>query len=254
MPLATRYINRALALDTALAEAHASRGFIATFYDWDWPNARREFAKAIELDPRNPSAHLWRAWYYFATDSVDAAVREGHEALAIEPFSLLLNTRMVSFLYYAHRYDDALAQAQKTLELDSTYFHINIERARVLALLGRCNEAVDALARAPVIALGPMHQAIRGFTYAKCGRRADVVAELQHLRSMASKGELVSHYALAAVHAGLGDRDAAFAELESAYDERAWSMLLLNHEPGFDNLRGDPRFAPLARRIGLETH
>ncbi|HUQ20594.1 MAG TPA: protein kinase [Gemmatimonadaceae bacterium] len=252
MPMAIRYIDRALALDSTLAEAHASRGFITTFYDWDWRNARDEFAKAIDLDPRNPSAHLWRAWYYFATDSVDAAIREGREALAIEPFSLLLNTRLVSFLYYAHRYNEALAQAQKTLELDSTYFHINIERARVLAMLGRCNDAMNALARSPV-ALGPMHQAIRGFTYAKCGRRADVVAELQHLRNMRSRGELVSHYALAAVHAGLGDSDAAFAELELAYDEHAWCMSLLNYEPAFDNIRGDPRFAALARRVGLKT-
>jgi serine/threonine-protein kinase len=252
MPLAKRYIDRALALDSTLAEAHASMGFIATFYDWDWPIARREFARAIALDPRNPSAHLWRAWYYFATDSVDAAIREGQEALAIEPFSLLLNTRMVSFLYYAHRYKDALAQAQKTLELDSTYFHINIERARVLSFLGRCNDAVDALARAPAVALGPMHQAIRGFTYSTCGRRGDVVTELQNLQSIASKGELVSHYALAAAHAGLGDKDAAFAELDSAYDERAWSMILMNREPAFDSIRSDPRFTALARKVGLK--
>jgi serine/threonine-protein kinase len=253
MPIATRYINRALALDSTLAEAYASRGFISTFYDWDWARAGRDFAKAIELDPRNPSGHLWRAWYYFATDSVDAAIREGREALAIEPFSLLLNTRLVSFLYYAHRYDEARVQAKKTLELDSTYFHINIESARVLAMLGRCDEAANALARAPGIALGPMHQAIRGFTYAKCGRRNDVVAELERLRNMASKGELVSHYALAAAHAGLGNTDAAVAELDSAYEERAWSMLLLKHEPAFDNLRGDPRFVRLMRKVGLST-
>jgi hypothetical protein len=120
-------------------------------------------------------------------------------------------------------------------------------------MLGRCDEAANALARAPGIALGPMHQAIRGFTYAKCGRRNDVVAELERLRNMASKGELVSHYALAAAHVGLGNTDAAVAELDSAYEERAWSMLLLKHEPAFDNLRGDPRFVRLMRKVGLST-
>jgi serine/threonine-protein kinase len=249
MPLAIRYIDRALALDNTLAEAHASRGFIATFYEWDWRKAGREFERAIALDPRNSSAHLWRAWYFIATDSLDASIREGRAALAIEPFSLLTNTRMVSFLYYANRYKEGLQQSQKTVELDSTYFHIDIERARVLALLGMCDEAVLALSRAPNVQLGPMHQAIRGSTYARCGRRSEALAELSRLLDQARGGGIVSHYALAAVHAGLGNKEAAFTELNSAYDERAWSMILLNHEPAFDNLRGDARFARLTRKV-----
>lgn len=249
MPMAIRYVDRALALDSMLGEAHASRGFIATFYEWDWPKAGREFAKAIALDPRNPSAHLWRAWYFIATDSLDASIREGRAALAIEPFSLLLNTRMVSFLYYANHYREALQQSQKTMELDSTYFHIEIERARVLALLRRCDEAIGALSRAPNVQLGPMHQAIRGFTYARCGRHSDALAELTRLIDQERRGGIVSHYALAAVHAGLGEKEAAFAELDSAYAERAWSMLLLKHEPAFDNLRSDPRFARLTKKV-----
>ncbi|MEO5589581.1 MAG: protein kinase, partial [Gemmatimonadaceae bacterium] len=99
MPMATKYVERALSLDSSLVEAHASRAFIATFYEWDWPRAGREFEKAIALDPRFPWAHLWKGWYFMATDSIDAGVREAGLALSIEPFALLTNTRMVSFLY-----------------------------------------------------------------------------------------------------------------------------------------------------------
>lgn len=249
MPTAIRYVDRAIALDSTLADAHASRGFIATFYEWDWPLARREFARAIALDQQNASAQLWRAWYFLAMDSVDATVRAGRAALAIEPFSLLVNTRMVSFLYFTHNYKAALQQAQKTLELDSTYMHINIERARVLAYLNKCDDAMLAISRAPRVQLGPMHQAIRATVYGKCGLRTEASAELNRLASEAKDGVIVSHYAWAAAHAALGNKDLAFKELEAAYEERAWSMALLNHEPLFDGLRDDPRFARLTKKV-----
>ncbi len=184
-----------------------------------------------------------------ATDSIDAGVREAGLALAIEPFALLTNTRMVSFLYYGRRYEEALQQAQKTIELDSTYFHIDIEGARVFVELRRCEEAVAAISRAANVT-GPIHQGIRGYTYAKCGRRPEAVAELNRLLDDAKAGGNVSHYALAVIHAGLGSKDAAFAELESAYAERAWSMLLLKRDPAFDSLRGNPRFRAARTKSG----
>lgn len=251
MPTAMKYVDRALALDSTLVEARSSRAFIATFYQWDWLRAGREFQKAIALDPGYPSAHLWRVWYYLATDSVDAGIREAEAALALEPFLPLLNIRKVSFLYYARRYDDALKQAQRTFELDSTFFHLEVERARVLVELRRCDEALSALARAP-LQTGAMTQSIKGYVYARCGRRAEAVAELNYLLAQSRAGKYVSHYSLAVIQAGLGNTDAAFAELESAYTERAWGMFLLNLEPAFDSLRGDPRFAVLVTKVGLK--
>ncbi len=250
VPTATRYVDRALALDSTLVEAHSARAFIATFYEWDWPRAGQEFRKAVALDPGYPSAHLWRVWYYMATDSADAGMREAQRALALEPFLPLINIRMISFLYYTRRYDEALKQAQKTFELDSTFFHLEVERARVLAELRRCDEALSALARAPE-QTGAMTQGIKGYVYARCGRRAEAVAELNYLLAQSRAGKYVSHYSLAVIQAGLGNTNAALAELESAYTERAWSMILLKREPAFDGLRSDARFARLARRVGL---
>ncbi len=250
MPIARGYVDRALALDSTLVEAHSSRAFIATVYEWDWPRAGREFREAVALDPLHPSARLWRAWYLMAIDSVAAGIREGEQALAIEPFLLLSNTRLVSFLYYGRRYREALQQAQKTLELDSTYFQIEIERARVLVELKRCDEALDALSRAPRLT-GSMFQGVRGYTYARCGRRAEAVSELNRLLAESRAGIIVSHYSLAVVQAGLGNSDAALAELESAFAERAFGMFLLKREPAFDALRGDERFTRLMRKVGL---
>ena len=252
MPTARNYSARALALDSTLVEAHSSRAFIATFYEWDWSIADRSFRKAVELDPLYPSAHLWRAWYFMATDSIDAGIREARLALALEPFVPLTNTRLISFLYYSRKYEHALQQAQKTIELDSTFFQVNIERARVLAELRRCDEAVAALARAPHQTAAIL-QGLRGYTYARCGQRVEAQAELNRLLAQSRRGQYVSHYALAVIHAGRGDKEAAFAELDSAYTERAWAMFLLKLEPAFDILRSDPRFARLVKKVGLRS-
>jgi hypothetical protein len=93
----------------------------------------------------------------------------------------------------------------------------------------------------------------RGYTYAKCGRRSDALSELDHLTAEAKSGKYVSHYALAVVHAALGNNDAAFTELDKALGERSWCMFLIEIEPAFDGLRKDARFAALARKIGLAS-
>jgi len=250
MPQAKLYDDRALALDSTLVEAHSSRAFIATFYEWDWPVAGREFAKAEQIDRSYPSAHLWRAWYLMAVDSVDAGIREAEAALSLEPFVVLTNTRLISLLFYARRYNDALKQAQKTFELDSTFFQLANERARVLVELGRCDEALVLLAHTPV-QTPAMLQGVRGYAYAKCGRQSDALAELNHLLTERRAGKYISHYSLAVIYAGLGNNQAALTELEQAYTERAWTLFMLRLEPAFDGLRNDARFAQLVKNMRM---
>lgn len=96
-----------------------------------------------------------------------------------------------------------------------------------------------------------MLQGVRGYVYAKCGRRNDAVAELNHLLSERKAGKYISHYSLAVIHAGLGDKQSAFTELEQAYAERAWTMFLIRLEPAFDGLRNDERFTQLMKSMGL---
>ncbi|HEX6573384.1 MAG TPA: protein kinase [Gemmatimonadaceae bacterium] len=252
MPLARQYADRALALDSTLAEAHSSRAFVATFYEWDWNTSGREFAKALALDPSYASTHLWRAWYLLARDSANATIAEAQNALAVEPFVVLTNTRLISLLYYTRRYDAALRQAQKTHELDSTFFQLGAERARVLADLHRCPEALREISRVPP-QTPAMLGGTRGYTYARCGRRAEAINELKSLAAQAKSGKYTSHYALAVVQAALGNKDAALAELNSAVTERSWCMFLLEVEPAFDGLKGDPRFARLVRQVGLRS-
>ncbi|PYP56819.1 MAG: hypothetical protein DMD40_09705 [Gemmatimonadetes bacterium] len=243
---------RALALDGTLAEAHTSLGFMALFYDWDWAAAGREFDRALALDPGYPDAHLFHGWYFVATNRMDDAIREVQNAVTLDPFSSVNNARLASMLFLARRYDAALVQSRRVLELDSLFQGpaTRAELARAYLWLGRCAESLAELEGKPVfstIAWG----GFLGYAYAKCGRRAQALAELDRLGAVAREGRYVSHYALAMIHVGLGDNERALAELDSAYVERPWTMFTLRVDPTFDGLRADPRFERLLKRVGL---
>jgi hypothetical protein len=116
--------------------------------------------------------------------------------------------------------------------------------------MGRCAEALAVLEQSVDQPAGIL-RGTRGYTYAKCGRRPQAIAELERLRSLARGGKYVSHYGLAVIEAGLGDTEQAIAELEKGYTERVWAMYMIRLEPAFAGLRSDPRFAALVRKVGL---
>ena len=245
---AKEYASRAVALDSTLAEAHVSLGFIALFYEWDWARAGRELETALRLDNGKASAHLFHGWYYMATDSLSAGIAEGRQAVDLEPLSALNNTRLVGFLFYGKRYAEALEKGREAFERDSSYSTLRQELARIYVELGQCSEAIAVLQASVdqhVAAIG----GIRGYTYARCGRRAQAVAELQRLRAEGRATGHVSPYSLAVIDAGLGNTDDAIAELERAYKERVWAMYMIRLEPAFVVLRSDPRFVALVRKM-----
>jgi len=148
--------------------------------------------------------------------------------------------------------DEALAQSRRIMELDSMFQgHVGrAELAHAYLWLGRCAESLAALEGRPGGAV-PVWSGLLGYTYARCGRRAQALAELDRLGAEARQGRFVSHLALAMIHAGLGDNERALAELDSAYVERAWAMFTLRVDPAFDGLRADPRFSRLLKKVGL---
>jgi TolB-like protein/Tfp pilus assembly protein PilF len=245
---AKEYAARALALDSTLVEVHASLAFIALFFDGDWPTAGRELETALRLDDRYAPAHLFHAWYFVATDSANAAIAEGRRAVDLDPFSALNNTRLVSFLFLGGHYAEALEQARKTLERDPNFSGLRQELARVYTQLGRCGEALAVLEHTvdqPVSLL----RGVRGYTYAKCDRRPQALAELDHLRGQVRDGDYAAHYPLALIEAGLGHKEQAIAELEKASAGRQ-SIVAIRLEPAFAGLRSDVRFIALVRRMG----
>ena len=111
--------QRAVALDSTLAEAHTSLGIIAVFHDWDWATAAREFDRSLALDPTESRTHLFHAWYYRAVGRLDDALGELRSAQRLDPMSPIINARVAVILRVMRRYDEATAVAHQAIDLDS---------------------------------------------------------------------------------------------------------------------------------------
>src|ERR1700730_8946376 len=118
-PKAKAAASKALEIDDSMAEPHASLGFVKLLYDWDPGEAELEFRRAIELDWNYPTGHHWYAYDLAAMGRMDEALREIRRALELDPLSIIINADMGQLLFFAHRYDEALVQCQKTIDLDS---------------------------------------------------------------------------------------------------------------------------------------
>lgn len=241
--------ERALLLDSTLAEAHTSLGIISLYNDWNWPSAEQELRRAIALDPQYAPAHLFHAWYYLVTGSAEEALREVRRARDLDPLSVIVNTRIATVLYYLRRYDEAVNQLRRTLELDSTNALAHAELARAALQAKRCDEAIAAARFVPRSLANP-EGAARGYVLALCGRRDDALRVLSEVKQQAQR-EYVIPTKVATFYAALGDRDSMFAWLERGYAERDAFLVFLKLEPLYDQVRTDPRFTGLVKRVGL---
>src|SRR5882724_6574690 len=121
MPKARAAALKALEIDETLSEAHSSLGLIKMFYEWDWPGAQEEFARAIEINPNNALAHQRFGLYFDLLGRADEAIRELRIALEIDPLSLQISQSLALAFLLAHDYQRALEEIHRTLEMDGNY-------------------------------------------------------------------------------------------------------------------------------------
>jgi TolB-like protein/Tfp pilus assembly protein PilF len=243
---------KALALDKDLAEAHVSLGYSALVYDWNYPEAEKEFRKAIELRPDYATAHQYYAYYLTAMGDIDQAIAERQRAVSIEPRSPLLNAALGEAYYEAHRFSDSIGPNQQALSIDPRY-------AIAIINIGRANEQMRMYPQAQqyyqsILAFAPHEPALLallGHLYAVTGRQAaarEIISQLQQL----SGSQYVPSLYVALIYIGLGEKDEAFAWLDKAYAERCDFLVYLPTDPMADPLRSDPRFLALLGRLGLK--
>jgi serine/threonine protein kinase/TolB-like protein/Tfp pilus assembly protein PilF len=255
MPKAKEAARKALGIDDTLAEAHTTLGRVLTVDDWDWSGAKKEFQRAIELNPRYPEAHQLYGGYWQAMGRSDESLAERKLAQELDPLSLVMNFELAQALYFARKYDQAIEQFQKNLELDPSFPPFYAIAPAAYEQKGMYEEAMTGFQKAMTVIRGPqgrsMSMAGLGHVYAISGKKEEARAELDELKRLAQQ-EFVPAGAIALIYAGLGEKDQAFAWLEKAYDEHEFEMAWLKVEPRWDGLRSDPRFADLLRRMGLQ--
>jgi TolB-like protein/DNA-binding winged helix-turn-helix (wHTH) protein len=249
LPQAEQAAIRALELDPALAEAHTSLAIAKFTNDWDWSGAEHEFTQAITLNPNYATGHHWYSHYLVAMGRLDEAVSELERARELDPFSISINAFLGITLYSARRYDDALRQFRRGLEMhpDRAEFYDGIanvyEQRKMFA---------DAFAwRRQMLSLTDDRQiAELEQAYQRSGYRGYLLKRIE-LLEQAGKSDVFTVLLLAHMYALLDDEAHATSYLERAYEQRNPWLLNVQVDPAMDSLRSSPRFRDLVRRIGL---
>jgi DNA-binding winged helix-turn-helix (wHTH) protein/Flp pilus assembly protein TadD len=248
-PLARRHALLALKRDAALAEPHASLGYVKFYFDWDWSGAEAEFQRAIALDPNWAASHQWYSIYLLAAGRPPEALREITLARELDPLSLAINTDLGFHHYNTCQYDEASKQLQSVLSMNQDFAAAHLWLGRTYQQMGRFEDALaEFRAVENSVRDWPVAVAARGSVEAASGRsdRAEVV--LADLKELATR-RFVTAYGMALVYAGIGDSDGAFTWLDKAFAERSNWLVWLRLDPRFDPLRSDSRFTELLDRI-----
>src|SRR3989441_7325309 len=250
MPKAKAAALKAIEIDASLAEPHVSLAHVKYYYDRDWAGAELEFKRAIELNPNYPQAHHWYALYLVWTGRTNEGLAEIRRAQELDPLSLPINMTVGWLLCDANRTDEGIDQLRKTLEMDPAFVAAHIRLGYCYERKGAYDGAIAEYKR--IFDLGAKSLGIAGLgrAYAMAGKRNEAQKALAELQEI-SKHRYVSRGEIALIYAALGDKDQAFAWLNKAMDEHDLITARLKVDQRFDNLRSDPRFAEMAKRVGL---
>jgi Tfp pilus assembly protein PilF len=249
IPEAKAAAIKALELDPSLAEAHVALGHIRLWLDWDRAAAETEFRRGIEINPGSALAHNEYAMYLAAVGRVGDAMAEIARAQEADPGSVIVSTNRGWCLLYSRKAADAVEQFRRTLQLEPDYVGARWGLGAAYAQEGRYEDAIAELKRAVALSEGsPLLIGHLGWVYGISGSKPRATESLQELKRMAER-EYVPSTAPAMVTLGLGNRAGALDLLDRAYDEHDFSLVFLEVAPWFEQIRGEPRFQQLLRRM-----
>ena len=254
LPKAKAAAMKALELDDTLAEAHAALAY-ATFLDWDWPSAEREFKRAIELNANSAVSHDRYAECLKTRLRFNESMAEAKRAQELDPLSPEMVSQLGNVYLFMRRYDESIAQYQKALDLDPNLPAIRSYLSWAYAMKRMYPQAIAEYDKIPdqdkAVAVENQFVASNiGWVYAISGRRADALNIAEEFQNLSSHA-YIDFYQVAGIYAGLGNKDEAFRLLEKAYAQHSASMPYLTVDPFWYGMRSDPRYADLLRRIGL---
>ena len=259
MPLAKQSAQKALEIDPNLAEAHASLGQILTNYDYDFKGAERELKRAIELDPKYPSAYQWLSEVYHCSGNGDQALSEINKALEIDPLSMIINNQKGRVIDFGGKRDEAIAQFKKIIELFPDAASPRNNLADVYEAKALYPEAVEQRLIQIKLLFGVSPENIKDLQLAfeKDGykgfvkKQIDIQLDSQRSTLEKDKNAYLPAFRIAVDYARLGDKDKAFGYLNKAYDQREPQIAELKIRLPLSSLRDDPRFKELVRKVGI---
>lgn len=249
-PLAEQYAERAIQLDNSIAESHIALGYVAWISRWDFYSAESEFRRAVELDPSLVDARLELSMFLAHLRRFDEALEESKRALELDPLSAVTCFYVGTVFYLSGRYDEALEMLKNSIELDPSSGMAHENLGDVYVNKGMYENAIFEFTKAIEIGSGVHAKAELAEAFALSGRESEarkIVDELEILRQKGVRTEM----ALAWAYVGLGEYEKAISWIEKAYEYRLGYLISINADPFLEDLRQNPRFQALLKKIGF---
>jgi len=242
-------LTKALSLDGTLAEAHTSLGNILS-NEWDWATAEHEFSEAIKANPNFAKAHHWYSIHLLSLGRIEEAVDQLKIAEEFDPLSPMIHAYAGGLFIYARRYDDALKEIDRSLELDPNFVPAHANRSDACLAKGMFDEALEELQWVMRRVPATTHWRVElGFVYAISGRKKEAEQILRECEEPANREDFEPQR-LAIIYSKVGNLDRAFELLEKAFKLRSITPFQVKQGPFYDTITSDPRFEELVKKTG----
>jgi TolB-like protein/Flp pilus assembly protein TadD len=250
IPLAKTYAERALAIDDRLAEPHATLGSVHNML-WQYPDAEREYKRAIELNPNYPTAYHWYSIFLKDVGRYDEAASVIKQAQQLDPLSSVIAVNITRLYQLQNNHEASIRNSLKIIELDPNFAPAYEFLALSYLKQGKNADAITAAEKAAELSnrsgvvLGDL-----GHIYAVVGKRNEALAVVKELEQKHARHEALGQF-VAAVYVGLGEKDKVYEWLEKDFAVRNGKLPEIAWQMPFESIRDEARFKDLLRRIGL---
>jgi DNA-binding winged helix-turn-helix (wHTH) protein/tetratricopeptide (TPR) repeat protein len=251
-PKAEAAARKAIELDDTLAMAHRTLGAILHTYYWKWDDGDREFRRARELSGDAVDLHGIGFQGLIRARRIDEALAEAERVRKLDPRSFAAHINVAVARRASGQFDRAISELRRALELHAGRARGHFQLGVTFVLMGRPQDAIPELEQASNTSPGanPRFEAYLAYAYAAAGQPLKARRILQSLEAR-RRHQYVSAFGLALIHDALGDKAAALAAFERAYQERAVEIAQSEQYPRFTTIASEPQFLERMRSIGL---
>ena len=250
MPKARAAVERALELQPNLAEAYSALGQVKLFFEFDFEGAGAEYGRALAANPGSPLVHQVHALYLAASGRTEESLAEAKRVLDLDPVSIGAGCMRARLLYYARQYDEAISQYERTVAADPTVAGFCTFAIFAFEQKGRFTEAVEAAKRSSAASPNEVLQrAVLARSYGVMGNRAEAEKVVAGMVAL-TKRRFVSQYDFALAYSGW-NKEETLRFLERAFEGREGLLVYAKVDAVWDDLRGEPRFQEIVRKIGI---
>jgi serine/threonine-protein kinase len=240
-------VSSALAIDDNLAEGHVSRGILLAEFEWNWAAAEKDYRRALELNSNSASAHHWYGRALGEIGRSDEALREIDAAEKLDPRSPFIRTSKAKILGAAHRYQEAIEECRRALEIDGNFALAFSVLAQAQLHLQQYSQGIETAKKFVELSEGTGFARLElAYAHAIAG---DKTSSDQIVTEVTTGSGPFSPYDMATICAVGGDHAAAFRWLEKAIEQRSVDVVWIRVDPRLDPIRDKPGFQEILARM-----